>query len=810
VFTIFPVPSPGTVTWFTIARVFLLFGTRLLQWGPDRRADWLAVFRIKKKVADDVPGGCPMKRACALLATAVLLLSLPALAQSPPSADTYSSHTGPTQNFGAAVSLLVQQGSNNTYIRFDLSTLPASASVSKATLRLYVNSVAKAGSFDVYQLNTAWSESTLTFNNAPPLGVSATSGNPVAVGSAQLNQFLVIDITALAQAWANGSIVNNGVAMVLTTPAGNFAFDSKESHQTSHQPELEIVLNGAVGPQGPPGPQGPTGVAGAQGPAGPAGANGANGAQGPAGPAGAQGATGAQGPAGPVGPNGAQGAPGLNGQGFNFRGAFYTTVLYNVYDVVTYNGSSYVAIAPSSGATPDTNPADWSIMAQQGSSANTRMVFPSFFPGNLSGTWLGGTLILDQPITILRIAATAKTPTGVGCPAAVFRFTDGTKGQDLVLTPGQYWSDTGSMVMTFARGAALQASLRTGSVCPSNITGADANLLVEYKMQAAGDADSCAGTSCGGFCTTLSSDPSNCGSCGTACSSGTACTNGSCGTGACNSNCGTGSPCTVGSQCASGVCSAGTCQAPTCTDGVKNGNETGIDCGGGFPCPACSNGQGCIVNGDCQSGSCVGGVCQGACPRGQILCGGVCTNIQTDANNCGACGAVCSQNNGTESCSGGACTVTSCNQGFGNCDGNPANGCETNVLTDRGNCGKCGNVCPTPPNAVPACTSGACGIAACNPGFADCDGNPANGCEVNIQTDPNNCGGCGKACGLPNAVPACTAGTCMIAACKPGFADCDGNPANGCEVNTQTDNNNCGACGNVCSAGTNCHSGSCI
>jgi hypothetical protein len=35
-------------------------------------------------------------------------------------------------------------------------------------------------------------------------------------------------------------------------------------------------------------------------------------------------------------------------------------------------------------------------------------------------------------------------------------------------------------------------------------------------------------------------------------------------------------------------------------------------------------------------------------------------------------------------------------------------------------------------------------VLACNVGFADCDGNPANGCEVNTRTDVNNCGGCGN------------------------------------------------------------------
>ncbi len=52
------------------------------------------------------------------------------------------------------------------------------------------------------------------------------------------------------------------------------------------------------------------------------------------------------------------------------------------------------------------------------------------------------------------------------------------------------------------------------------------------------------------------------------------------------------------SDCQSSVCNPsppGTsdlCQAPTCTDGVKNGLETGIDCGGpdvdgGSSCPPC-------------------------------------------------------------------------------------------------------------------------------------------------------------------------------------------------------------------------------
>lgn len=52
--------------------------------------------------------------------------------------------------------------------------------------------------FDVYQVNGAWTEGTLTYNTPPPLlGGSAPGGNPVAISTSSLNQFVLIDITGL-------------------------------------------------------------------------------------------------------------------------------------------------------------------------------------------------------------------------------------------------------------------------------------------------------------------------------------------------------------------------------------------------------------------------------------------------------------------------------------------------------------------------------------------------------------------------------------------------------------------------------------
>ena len=125
----------------------------------------------------------------ALSLVVVSLLSCAALAQSAtPNADTYTYSGAPTTNYGAGTALFVQKGSGTSasYLRFDLSTLPSGASVSKATLRLFVNQVVTPGKIDVYQLNHGWVEGTLTYNNAPARGASATGGHPVAFTCFQL------------------------------------------------------------------------------------------------------------------------------------------------------------------------------------------------------------------------------------------------------------------------------------------------------------------------------------------------------------------------------------------------------------------------------------------------------------------------------------------------------------------------------------------------------------------------------------------------------------------------------------------------
>lgn len=85
----------------------------------------------------------------------------------------------------------------------------------------------------------------------------------------------------------------------------------------------------------------------------------------------------------------------------------------------------------------------------------------------------------------------------------------------------------------------------------------------------------------------------------------------------------------------------------------------------------------------------------------------------------------------------------------------------------------------------------------CPSGQTACGG----GC-VNTQTDAEHCGMCGNAC---LATETCAAGTCTtMMACGTGMRDC----GTGC-IDVLSNNMNCGTCGRVCGTGETCMMGSC-
>ncbi|MEZ4410941.1 MAG: hypothetical protein R3A52_31355 [Polyangiales bacterium] len=320
----------------------------------------------------------------------------------------------------------------------------------------------------------------------------------------------------------------------------------------------------------------------------------------------------------------------------------------------------------------------------------------------------------------------------------------------------------------------------------SNATAACAAGRCAVAACASGYGD-CDGDASNGCETTLASSAQHCGACGRACADGQ-------------------------------VCRAGTCVTTAVTCEAGRGNCDGLDanacevdlgasrehCGRcGMAC-APPNAVGACVGGQCRVGACMAGV--GDCDGNPA--NGCETDTRSSNAHCGGCGVACARANGAAQCVMGVCALRSCDAGFGDCDGDPANGCEADTRGSVANCGGCGVRC-APAHAVGMCAMGACRVASCEAGWADCDGNPGNGCEVDTRSSAANCGACGRLCSLPNTTAACAGGVCGFAACAAGFGDCDRAAANGCETDVRASDAHCGACGRACGAGQRCVAGSC-
>lgn len=154
-----------------------------------------------------------------------------------------------------------------------------------------------------------------------------------------------------------------------------------------------------------------------------------------------------------------------------------------------------------------------------------------------------------------------------------------------------------------------------------------------------------------------------------------------------------------------------------------------------------------------------------------------------------------------------------CDDGWADCNGDPEDGCEAALASSKDACGACGVRCGDLPGALAAeCVAGACAVYGCEPGLGDCNQDPKDGCEVDTTKAAGHCGGCGRDCSAGDMAHAtdvaCVAGECAFS-CKEGFVDCNGDVADGCEADLQTDDDHCGGCFQDCILGP-CAGGRCV
>jgi hypothetical protein len=295
-------------------------------------------------------------------------------------------------------------------------------------------------------------------------------------------------------------------------------------------------------------------------------------------------------------------------------------------------------------------------------------------------------------------------------------------------------------------------------------------------------------------------DVNNCGVCGFACPNGAGSETFSCNDGACVMQCSV----ALKSLDCDGFPDNG------CETTLPNDNHCGV-CGNKCSDPA----KPCVFQGGPGSDNVACG-----CPAGKRPCGSYCVDDKTDDFNCGSCSNYCDPSgNGAPSipggyygCVNGTCGGAKCKGQFADCDNDPANGCETSLVSDA-NCGGCGvacgggQKCRLDPESGPRCMCPA-PQTLCELG---CEDGICSGQCVDVTSDVANCGRCGSGCGyIPGATRTCDYGACVMR-CSEGRADCNNSPSDGCEVDTASDPRNCGACGHTCeAAGQACVAGVCV
>ena len=246
--------------------------------------------------------------------------------------------------------------------------------------------------------------------------------------------------------------------------------------------------------------------------------------------------------------------------------------------------------------------------------------------------------------------------------------------------------------------------------------------------------------------------------------------------------------------CAGGACAVGTCNAGYADCNQKNVDGCETDLSMASHCGTCNAVCGAGAPNCAPTGS--GFACTTGCTaEAPTLCGSQCVDLLTSANHCGSCNGGCAPvANGTTSCNKGTCAFA-CGAGFHACGAT----CASNTAV--ASCGASCTACTPPANGRPTCDGVTCGFV-CDVGF--------HACGASCLADDST-GSCGASCAPcvsgANATATCTAGACGLH-CAAGFADCNKVASDGCEINIASDPLNCGSCGHSC-GGQACNANVC-
>jgi hypothetical protein len=175
-----------------------------------------------------------------------------------------------------------------------------------------------------------------------------------------------------------------------------------------------------------------------------------------------------------------------------------------------------------------------------------------------------------------------------------------------------------------------------------------------------------------------------------------------------------------------------------------------------------------------------------ACAEENLSAGAqFCFDLPVTASCSQVCGKTCC--NSANGLCNDSCGLT-CDAGWGDCNGDPSDGCEVN-LAEAGQ-KVCGKTCI---NANSCCANDDC-VSAPSPAACYAGVCPSAGgmCAYSEKSTATICGG--TCC---NSIGGTCKSDCSIS-CTGTNGNCNGDVGDGCEVDLTSNPNDCGACGRVC------------
>lgn len=129
-------------------------------------------------------------------------------------------------------------GIYRSFIKFDLSSIPAGATVSSATLTLTRSSEGSGTSVSVHQVTSSWSETTPTWGSPPTYNATELTSATVGTGETSWS------VTTAVQNWVNAAWANYGFAIKATNENDYYIFfHSSDSSTASARPKLSVTYN---------------------------------------------------------------------------------------------------------------------------------------------------------------------------------------------------------------------------------------------------------------------------------------------------------------------------------------------------------------------------------------------------------------------------------------------------------------------------------------------------------------------------------------------------------------------------------------